>query len=170
LSPESVRRQRVSTFTEMEPSGEKVGRFWVDVSRPQRQREPCAGVCRTPSIAKQSSASTSNHGVQHKQTFTSTTAPATRSRSAEKWIGVTFLAATQPVKPATISGWQHSLDKMVFADLATTPADVGNAALKAGRKNVLCGLSRQHRHSLQVVKMVVCLGCKFRRRTDSFRK
>ncbi len=143
------------------PAGKTYGRFWVDVPGCRRQRRTIAlGVCRTPSVAKQKLREyIETTGVNNKQTFTSTTAPATTLRlQAEKWIASLSTRRRKPVKPATISGWQHSLDKWVLPNLGDLLlADVGNAALKGLIDKMSCaGLSPQTivTHS-KVVKMVV---------------
>ena len=144
-----------------DPAGKTYGRFWVDVPGRKRQRRTIAlGVCRTPSIAKQKLREyIETTEVNNKQTFTSTTAPATTFRiQAEKWIASLSTRRREPVKPATISGWQHSLNKWVFPNLGDLLlADVGNAALKGLIDKMSCaGLSPQTivTHS-KVVKMVV---------------
>jgi integrase len=142
-------------------AGKTYGRFWVDVPGRRRQRRTIAlGVCRTPSIAKQKLRDyIETTEVNSKQTFTSTTAPATTFRiQAEKWIASLSTRRRKPVKPATISGWQHSLNKWVLPNLGDLLlADVGNAALKGLIDKMSCaGLSPQTivTHS-KVVKMVV---------------
>jgi integrase len=143
------------------PAGKTYGRFWVDVPGRKRQRRTITlGVCRTPSIAKQKLREyIETAGFNNKQTFTSTTAPATTLRvQAEKWIASLSTRRRKPVKPATISGWQHSLGKWVLPNLGDLLlADVGNAALKGLVEKMFCaGLSPQTivTHS-KVVKMVV---------------
>jgi integrase len=98
-------------------------------------------------------------GINTKQFFTSTTAPATTFRAqAARWIQAVSTRRRKPVKPATISGWQHSLDKWVLPNLGDLfLADIGNAALKRLVEKMFCaGLSPQTivTHS-KVVKMVV---------------
>jgi integrase len=144
-----------------DPAGKAYGRFWVDVPGSKRQRRTIAlGVCRTPSIAKQKLREhLETTGVNSKQTFTSTTAPATTVRAqAAKWIQAVSTRLRKPVKPATISGWQHSLDKWILPNLGDLLlADTGNAALKGLVEKMSCaGLSAQTivTHS-KVVKMVV---------------
>ena len=144
-----------------DPVGKTYGRFWVDVAGRRRQRKIIAlGVCRTPSIAKQKLREyIETTGVNSQQTFKSTTAPATSFRlQAERWIASLSTRRRKPVKPATISGWRHSLDKWALPSLGDLLlADVGNAALKGlVEKMFSAGLSPQTivTHS-KVVKMVV---------------
>jgi integrase len=146
---------------EWDPTAKAYGRFWVDVPGNERQRKTVAlGVCRTITIAKQRLREhLETTGINSKQSFTSTTAPATTFREqAAKWIQAVSARRRKPVKPATILGWQHSLDKWVLPNLGDLLlADVSNAALKGLIEKMVCaGLSPQTivTHS-KVVKMVV---------------
>ena len=144
-----------------DPAGKTYGRFWVDVPGSRRQRRTIAlGVCRTPSIARQKLREyIETSGLNSKQAFTANTAPATTFRAqAAIWIQAVSTRRRKPVKPATISGWRHSLDKWVLPNLGDLLlADVGNAALKSLVEKMFCaGLSPQTivTHS-KIVKMVV---------------
>jgi integrase len=144
-----------------DPAGKTYGRFWIDVPGSRRQRGTITlGVCRTPSIARQKLREyIETSGLNSKQAFTSNTAPATTFRAqAAIWIQAVSTRRRKPVKPATISGWQHSLYKWVLPNLGDLLlADVGNAALKLLVEKMFCaGLSPQTivTHS-KVVKMVV---------------
>ncbi len=167
--------QRVSAFTEMESSGPELTGATGLTCRAQRRKRQNDCAWRLPLRAASpvgSSVSTSKpQGINSKQTFTSTTAPATTFRAqAAKWIHALSTRRRKPVKPATISGWQHSLDKWVLAE-SWRPTSRGRwqcRAKRTGRKNVLCGaFPANHRHSLEGRKDGRRLGCKFRRRTDS---
>jgi len=137
------------------------GRFWVDVPGQDRQRKTISlGVCRTRSIAKQKLREhIESTGINGKQVFTTNTAPATTFRAqAEKWIASLPMRRRKPVKPATIWGWQHALDKWLFPNLGDMNlADVGNGALKGLiEKMISAGLSAQTIvNYTKVVKMVV---------------
>jgi integrase len=144
-----------------EPAGKTYGRFWVDVPGRKRQRKTIAlGVCRTITIARQRLREyLVTTGLNNKQTFTSNTAPATTFRAqAEIWIGSLSTRRRKPVKPATIWGWRHSLDKWLLPNLGDMIlADVANAALKSViDKMAAAGLAPQSivTHA-KVVKMVV---------------
>jgi hypothetical protein len=71
-------------------------------------------------------------GINNSATFSSTTTPATTFRQqAEKWIASLPTRRRKPVKPATVFGWRHALDKWVLPTIGDMPlADVSNAALK----------------------------------------
>jgi len=144
-----------------DPSGKTYGRFWVDVPGRRRQRRTIAlGVCRTPSIAKQKLREyIETTGVNNKQTFTSTTAPATTFRvQAEKWIASLSTRRRKPVKPATIFGWQHSLDKWILPNVGDKLlAEVSNGVLRGLiGKMAAVGLSpKTIVNYAQVVKLVL---------------
>jgi integrase len=77
---------------------------------------------------------------------------------AEKWIDSLSTRRRKPVKPATIWGWQHALDKWLLPNLGDMLlADVANAALKVLiEKMASAGLSAQSIiNYTRVVKMVV---------------
>lgn len=146
---------------EWNPASPAYGRFWIDVPGAKRKRRTVAlGICATRSVARRKLREhIEAEGINTNQTFTSTTAPATTFRvQAEKWIQAVSTRRRKPVKPATISGWQHSLDKWVLPNLGNALlADVGNAALKGLIEKMFCaGLSPQTivTHS-KLVKMVV---------------
>jgi integrase len=143
------------------PIAPSYGRYWFDVPGAGRKRRTVAlGVCATRSAARRKLREHIEvEGINTNQTFTSTITPATTFRAqAAKWIQAVSTRRRKPVKPATISGWQHSLDKWVLPHLGDLVlADVGNAALKGLVERMVCaGLSPQTivTHS-KVVKMVV---------------
>jgi integrase len=164
--PSLARRigQKGSVFQHSEkwdPEGKTYGRFWIDVPGSKRRRKTIAlGVCRTSSIARQRLREyIETTGVNSKQTFTSATAPATTFRAqAENWIASLATRRRKPVKPATISGWRHSLDKWLLPNLGDMLlVDVANGALKSIiEKMAAAGLAPQSivTHA-KVVKMVV---------------
>jgi integrase len=143
------------------PTSPTYGRFWLDVPGESRQRRTISlGVCRTPSIAKQKLREyIESTGVNSKESFTTHIAPATTFRSqATKWIDSLSTRRRKPVKPATIWGWQHALDKWLLPNLGDrTLSEVGNAALKELiEKMASAGLSSQTIiNYTKVVKMVV---------------
>src|SRR5580698_9766584 len=102
------------------PTAPAYGRFWFDVPDERRQRRTISlGVCRTSSIAKQKLRGyIESAGVNSKQSLTSHTAPATTFRAqAEKWIESLSTRRRKPVKPATLSGRRHALDKWILPSL-----------------------------------------------------
>ena len=143
------------------PGAPAYGRFWVDMSGQHRQRKTVSlGICRTPSVAKQKlREQIESTGINSKESFTTNTAPATTFRAqAEKWITSLPMRRRKPVKPATIWGWQHALDKWLLPNLGDIVlAEVGNKALKVLiEKMTFAGLSTQTIiNYTKVVKMVV---------------
>jgi integrase len=156
--------QRGSVFQHCKPWKPKVpayGRFWVDVPGEYRQRKTVSlGVCRTPSIAKQKLREyIDSTGINSEQSFTTKTVPAITFRAqAERWINSLSTRRRKPVKPATIWGWQQTLDKWLLPNLGDMAlSGVGNAALKELiEKMAAAGLSAQSIvNYTRVVKMVV---------------
>jgi len=143
------------------PEAAAYGRFWIDVPGEGRQRKTVSlGICRTRSIAKQRLCEyIESTGINSKQCFTTTTTPATTFRAqAERWIKWLSTRRRKPVKPATIWGWQHALDKWLLPNLGDTSLfEVGNAALKELiEKMASAGLSpKSIINYTKVVKMVV---------------
>jgi len=156
--------QRGSVFQHSKPWDREApayGRFWIDVAGGDRQRKTISlGVCRTPTIAKQKLREyIESTGINSDEAFKTNTAPATTFRAqAEKWIQSLATRRRKPVKPATIWGWQHALDKWLLPNLGDMNlADVGNGALKGLiEKMASAGLSAQTIvNYTKVVKMVV---------------
>jgi integrase len=116
------------------PAAPAYGRFYIDVPGKDRQRKTIAlGVCRTPSIAKQKLREfIEREGINNNANFTANTSPATTFRTqAEKWIASLPTRRRKPVKPATIFGWQHALDKWLLPNIGDMLlADVSNSALR----------------------------------------
>ena len=145
------------------PTAPAYGRYWIDVPGADRKRRtvPLGALAARGALHKVSSASTSKREASiPKRTFTSTTAPATTFRvQAARWIQALSTRRRKPVKPATIAGWQHSLDKWVLPNLGDLLlSDVGNAALKEpDRKNVLCCWAFLSNHLGQSLPKVVTM-------------
>ncbi len=102
------------------PEAPAYGRFWMDVPGAQRQRKIVSlGICRTRSIAKQKLCQhIESTGINSNESFTTNTTPATTFRDqAEKWIASLSTRRRRPVKPATLSGWQHALDKWLLPNI-----------------------------------------------------
>jgi integrase len=143
-----------------EKSAPAYGRYWVDVGLERKRRVVPLGVCPTKSDAKRKLREhIEAEGINDNKSFVVNTAPATTFRAqAAKWIGSLSTRRRKPVKPATISGWQHSLDKWVLPALGDRfLGDVSNGALRELiDKMAAAGLSPQTivTHS-KVVKMVM---------------
>jgi integrase len=143
------------------PEAPAYGRFWIDVPGEARQRKTVAlGVCRSRTFAKQKLRDyIESAGINSKEVFSTSTAPATKFRAqAEKWIGSLGTRRRKPVKPATIHGWRHALDKWILPNIGDKPlSEVSNGALRElVEKMGTAGLSAQSIVSYaRVVKMVV---------------
>jgi hypothetical protein len=110
------------------------GRYWVDVPGTERQRCTVAlGICATKTIARKRLRDyIEQQGVNDASAFHQNTAPATTfAEQAERWLSGVRVRRRKPVKPATIAGWRHSLDKWLILLIGELRlADVGNATLK----------------------------------------
>jgi len=143
------------------PEATAYGRFWIDLPGGERQRKTVSlGVCRTRSIARQKLCEyIESTGINSKQCFTTTTTPATTFRTqAEIWINSLAKRRRKPVKPATIFGWQHALDKWILPNLGDNLlAEVSNGVLRELVEEMAAGeLSAQSIVNYsRVVKMVV---------------
>ena len=91
------------------------------------------GICSTRTVAKRKLREhIEAEGINRKDTFTSSTAPGVTFREqAERWIASLPSRRRRPVKPATIFGWQHALDKWILPTLGERPlSEVSNGALR----------------------------------------
>jgi integrase len=109
------------------------GRFWVDAPEGRARRVISLGNCATRTVAKRKLREyIETEGVNNKDTFISSTTPGMTFREQAKiWISSLATRRRRPVKPATIFGWQHALDKWILPTIGDVPlADVSNAVLK----------------------------------------
>jgi len=98
-------------------------------------------------------------GINALENFEERTTPGTTfEHQANKWVESLATRRRKPVKPATIAGWEHCLDKWCIPHLGSLPlSEVGNKAVKElvegmsaagkGPKTIL--------NNVAVVKMVV---------------
>lgn len=116
------------------PNVAAFGRFYFDSPGVPRQRRVISlGVCPTRTIARRKLREfLDREGVNQSASFVAYTTPGVTFREqAEKWIASLPTRRRKPVKPATVSGWRHALDKWVLPTLGDKPvAEVSNAALK----------------------------------------
>jgi integrase len=144
------------------PDAPCYGRVWVDEpGNPERVRRTVPlGTCATKTRARQLLRDyILREGINRTEAFHQNTAPATTFRQqAEQWIASLPTRRRKPVKPATINGWRHSLDRWLLPLIGDRLlAEVGNAALKTVIENMtLAGLAAQSiiTHT-RVIKMVV---------------
>ncbi len=115
------------------PAATSYGRYWVDSPEGRKRRVISLGPCPTRTVAKRK---LREHieavGINSVDALISATAPGMTFREQSKrWIASLATRRRRPVKPATIFGWQHSLDKWILPTIGDMPlADVSNAALK----------------------------------------
>jgi integrase len=119
---------------EWNPAAPAYGRYWIDIPGAERKRRTVTlGVCTTRSAARRKLREhIEAEGVNTAHSFTSTTAPATTFRAqAAQWIKSLSTRRRRPVKPATIFGWQHALDKWILPNVGDKlTAEVSNGVLR----------------------------------------
>jgi integrase len=90
-------------------------------------------VCLTRAIAKQKlCAYIESQGINAIEHFAENTTPATTFKTqANRWLESLSVRRRRPVKPATIAGWEHCLDKWVLPHLGDLPlSDIKNKQLQ----------------------------------------
>lgn len=119
--------------TSWNPAAPAYGRFWYDVPEGRRRRVISLGVCATRTVAKRKlRAHIDTEGVNDKDTFASSIAPGVTFREqAERWISSLPNRRRRPVKPATVFGWRHALDRWVLPTLGNRQlSEVSNGAMR----------------------------------------
>ena len=123
-------------FTKLwNPEAQAYGRYWVDIPgcEDRKRRTVVLGFCSSRTTAKRKLREhIEREGINRSTAFASTTAPAmTFQQQAAIWIKSLPTRRRRPLKPATISGWQHSLNKWVLPTLGERLlADISNGALR----------------------------------------
>jgi integrase len=145
---------------EWNPAAPGYGRYWIDTPERRKRQTIALGICPSRSIARRKLREhIEREGINSKEAFTTHTALATTFRSqATKWMESLSTRRRKPVKPATLSGWQHALNKWILPNLGDRPlSEVSNAAVRdLVEKMALAGLSPKTivNYTL-VVKLVV---------------
>jgi integrase len=145
---------------EWDPAAPAYGRYWIDTPKRRKRQTVALGICTSRSVARRKLLEhIEREGINSKEAFTTTTAPATTFRAqAEKWIASLSTRRRKPVKPATIHGWRQSLNKWILPMLGDRLlTDISNGALRElVDQMAAAGLSAQSivTHA-KVVKMVV---------------
>jgi integrase len=143
------------------PTASTYGRFWVDVpGDDRRQKTVTLGPCATRTIARQRLREyIEQAGVNSKQTFHETTAPATTFRQqSDRWLDLLATRTRKPVKPATIAGWQQALHAWLLPNIGDKLlADVSNGVLRelVGKMTKAELSAKTIVNYVQVVKLVV---------------
>lgn len=147
---------------EWNPAVTAFGRYWIDVRgcEQRKRRTVSLGVCSSRSLARRKLREhIEREGINSKLYFNRNAAPAVSfGEQAAKWIAAMSARRRKPVKPATIHGWQHALDKWILPHLGDRLlADVSNGALRQFvEKMAAANLSAQTIVTYaNVVKMVV---------------
>src|SRR5437660_5900551 len=116
------------------PRSSAYGRFWVDVPSGERKRRTVSlGLCATQWVARlRLREYIERAGVCSKHRFHQTPVPGTTFRQqAEGWMESLSTRRRRPLKPATIYGWQHYLDRWILPNLGNKlVSEVGNSALR----------------------------------------
>jgi integrase len=115
------------------PAASAYGRYWLDSPEGRKRRVISLGVCATRTVARRKLREHIDHeGINNKDAFISSTTPGMSFREqAERWISSLPTRRRRPVKPATIFGWRHALDRWVLPTLGDKPiAEVSNGALR----------------------------------------
>ena len=110
------------------------GRFWMDVQGGERKRRTVSlGRCATQWVARlRLREYIERAGVSSKHTFHQIPVPGTTFRQqAEWWMESLSTRRRRPLKPATLYGWQHCLDRWILPNLGNKlVSEVGNGALR----------------------------------------
>lgn len=115
------------------PKANAYGRYWVDTPECRKRHSVSLGVCPTRTVARRKLRDhIQQEGINDKALFTASTSPATTfGEQAERWIAGLPTRRRKPVKPATVFGWRHALDKWVLPTIGDMPlSEVSNAAMK----------------------------------------
>ena len=146
---------------EWKPAAPAYGRYWIDIPGAERKRRTVAlGVCATCSVARRKLREhLEAEGINTNQSFISTTAAGITFRAqAAKWIGSLPTRRRRPIKPATVFGWQHALDKWILPNIGDKlMQEVSNGVLRElVDRMTAAGLSAKTIVNYsQVVKLVV---------------
>jgi integrase len=117
------------------PKVNAFGRFYVDIPgcENRTRRVLSLGICPTRTIARRKLREfIEQEGINKSAYFVAAGTPTfTFREQAEIWIQALPTRRRRPVKPATIHGWQHALDKWILPTIGDlSVAEVSNAALK----------------------------------------
>ena len=99
------------------PRSSAYGRFWIDVPDGERERRTVSlGMCATQSVARlRLREYIERPGVSSERAFHQIPVPGTTFRQqAEWWMESLSTRRRRPLKPATIYGWQHCLDRWIL--------------------------------------------------------
>jgi hypothetical protein len=116
------------------PQAPAYGRLWIDVQSGERRRKTASlGRCATQSVARLRLRDyIERAGINAASAFGQVPVPGTTFRQqAERWIDSVSIRKRRPVKPATVYGWQHCLDKWILPNLGSKLlSEVRNSVLR----------------------------------------
>lgn len=145
-----------------QPTAPAYGRYYIDLPgvAERKRRTVTLGVCPTRSVARRKLREhIETEGINSKEAFTTTTAPAMTFRvQAERWIAALPTRRRRPVKPATIFGWRHALDKWILPKLGDRLlSEIANGAMRELIETMAEGglAAKTIVNYSQVVKMVL---------------
>jgi integrase len=120
--------------SKLNPRSSAYGRFWVDVPSGERKRRTVSlGLCATQWVARlRLREYIERADLSFKHTFHQNSVPGTTfRRQAEWWMESLSTRRQRPLKPATVYGWQHCLDRWILPNLGNKlVSEVGNGALR----------------------------------------
>jgi integrase len=139
------------------PQAPAYGRFWIDVQSGQRRRKTVSlGRCATQSVARLRLRDyIERAGINATSAFGQVPVPGTTFRQqAERWIDSVSIRKRRPVKPATVYGWQHCLDKRILPNLGNKLlSEMRNGALRQFAE-ILSAAGRAPKTVVNVVTVV----------------
>ena len=116
------------------PQAPAYGRFWIEVAGGERKRRTISlGPCEARWVARlRLREYIDRTGVNPKETFDNNPVPGTTFRKqAERWMESVSIRRRRPVKPATIFGWQHCLDRWILPHVGSKLlCEVGNREVR----------------------------------------
>ena len=115
------------------PEAPCYGRFWIDMPEGRTRRTVSFGTGLNRATASRRLRDLIEaEGVNNKENFITITQPGlTFGAQAEKWLASLPHRRRRPVKPATVFGWRHALDKWILPTLGKRHlSEVGNGALR----------------------------------------
>jgi integrase len=116
-----------------EPETLAYGRVWLDTPSGRIRKTVALGVCQTRTAARQKIREyIEQQGINAKETFQATTTLATTfEQQANRWLESLATRRRRPVKPATIAGWAHYLDRWLVPNLGSKPlSEISNGAVR----------------------------------------
>jgi integrase len=116
-----------------EPETPAYGRVWLDTPTGRIRKTVTLGICPTRTIARQKVREyIEQQGINSNEQFAQTTTPGTSFETqANLWIESLSTRRRRPVKPATIAGWAHCLDRWLIPNLGAKPlSEVSNGAVR----------------------------------------